>query len=132
MLDPVLPHVFSLNAVLISHPDFTHMGGLPYILKERSEPLPIYINDNAYALSSFLTSRANIAMICLEDAYENWLEGQETCVFDRDDMRKVYDSFEKLTYNQSGIISNKKGIVVKVKPYVLFSPSPPSPSSSNS
>ena len=56
----------------------------------------------------------------MEDMYENWLEGAESCVFDRDDIERVVNNFQKLTYNQSGIISNDRGIDIAVTPYLFF------------
>ena len=47
MLFPVLKHIPTLNAVLISHPDFMHMGGLPYVFKGQEKAIPIFINADA-------------------------------------------------------------------------------------
>ena len=120
LLEPVLEYVDSLNAVLISHPDITHMGGLPYIIKKRSYNLPIYISELAYVHLLLFMNSSTIAVICMEDMYENWLEGAESCVFDRDDIERVANNFQKLTYNQSGIISNDRGVDIAVTPYLFF------------
>ena len=47
MLAPVQLYAEKLNAVLISHPDFSHIGGLPYIYSKWNCNAPIFINSDA-------------------------------------------------------------------------------------
>lgn len=48
--------------------------------------------------------RVNIARFCLEDAYENRLEGEEKCLFSKYDIDKVCGFFRPIVYNQREII----------------------------
>ena len=48
MLLPVLKYIPTLTAVLVSHPDFMHMGGLPYVFKGQDHEVPIFINADAF------------------------------------------------------------------------------------
>ena len=48
----------------------------------------------------------NIARFCLEDAYENRLEGEEKCVFSKADIDNVCNHFRAIVYNQPEIIPN--------------------------
>ena len=48
MLDPIEEYASKINAVLISHADFTHIGGLPYVYSQWNCSAPIYINVDAY------------------------------------------------------------------------------------
>lgn len=116
MLLPVLKYISTLTAVLISHPDFTHMGGLPYVFKGQEHEVPIFINADAFISSCVVTYSVNIAKFCLEDTYENRLEGEETCVFDRKDLNSLYSLFHPLVYNQWEVLSSSQGNSVFIRP----------------
>ena len=47
MLEPIQPYAEKLNAVPISHPDFSHIGGLPYVYSKWKCNAPIFINADA-------------------------------------------------------------------------------------
>ena len=58
----------------------------------------------------------NIAKFCLEDTYENRLEGEEACVFDKRDQNSLYSLFHPLVYNQWEVLSNSQGNSVFIRP----------------
>ena len=45
----------------------------------------------------------------MEDGYENRLEGEETCIYGKDDVARVRDSFRQVVYNQRESITSKEG-----------------------
>ena len=49
MLSPIEEYASKINAVLISHADFCHIGGLPYVYSQWNCNAPIFINTDAFA-----------------------------------------------------------------------------------
>ena len=47
MLQPIKEYASTINAILISHPDFSHLGALPYIYAQWNCKAPVFINSDA-------------------------------------------------------------------------------------
>lgn len=60
----------------------------------------------------------NIARFCLEDVYENRLEGEEKCIFSKSDIDKVCSCFRSVVYNQREIID---GSTIYINAFISFS-----------
>ena len=60
----------------------------------------------------------NIARFCLEDVYENRLEGEEKCIFSKNDIDKVCSCFRSVVYNQREIID---GSTIYINAFISFS-----------
>ena len=60
----------------------------------------------------------NIARFCLEDVYENRLEGEEKCIFSKSDIDKVCSCFRSVVYNQREIID---GSTIYINAYISYS-----------
>ena len=53
----------------------------------------------------------------MEDGYENRLEGEETCIYGKDDVARVKDNFRQVVYNQRESVTSKEGSTVYVNAY---------------
>ena len=117
MLSPIKDYIPLLNAVLISHPDFIHLGALPYVYSKWDCNVPIFINKDAFVCFPVVTCSSNLAQFTLEDVMENRLTGEENCIFNKKDISKVYSCFRPVVYNQRERIMSETGSVVYINAF---------------
>lgn len=84
-------HVHSIDAVLLSYPDVTHLGALPYIVGKLGLNCPIYATIPVYKMGQMF----------MYDLYQSQYNMKEFCIFSLDDVDTTFEKIIQLKYNQS-------------------------------
>ncbi|KAG5882199.1 hypothetical protein JTB14_021850 [Gonioctena quinquepunctata] len=98
-------HVHTIDAVLISYPDVTHLGALPYVVGKLGLNCPIYATIPVYKMGQMF----------MYDLYQSQYNMKEFCIFSLDDVDATFEKMVQLKYNQS-IPLKGKGYGLTVTP----------------
>lgn len=84
-------HVNQIDAVLITYPDHTHLGALPYLVGKCGLSCPVYATIPVYKMGQMF----------MYDLYQSRYNMQDFTVFDLDDVDAAFDKVVQLKYNQT-------------------------------
>ncbi|XP_018322472.1 probable cleavage and polyadenylation specificity factor subunit 2 [Agrilus planipennis] len=98
-------HVHSIDAVLLSYPDITHLGALPYLVGKLGLNCPIYSTIPVYKMGQMF----------MYDLYQSHYNMENFELFTLDDVDAAFDKIIQLKYNQS-ISLKGKGYGLTVTP----------------
>ncbi|CAG9813519.1 unnamed protein product [Phaedon cochleariae] len=90
-------HVHTIDAVLISYPDVSHLGALPYLVGKLGLNCPIYATIPVYKMGQMF----------MYDLYQSQYNMKEFCIFSLDDVDATFDKIVQLKYNQSVPLKGK-------------------------
>lgn len=79
-----------IDAVLISHPDLPHLGGLPYAVGKLGLKAPIYSTIPVYKMG----------LMFMYDAFEARKKDEDFDLWDLDDVDAAFDNITQLKYSQ--------------------------------
>eukprot|EP01102_Stenamoeba_stenopodia_P012340 TRINITY_DN3882_c0_g1_i1.p1 TRINITY_DN3882_c0_g1~~TRINITY_DN3882_c0_g1_i1.p1 ORF type:complete len:787 (-),score=164.62 TRINITY_DN3882_c0_g1_i1:39-2354(-) len=102
-LEPILPNI---DAVLLSHPDLEHLGGIAYAVGKLGLNAPIYSTIPVYKMGQMF----------LYDAHQSRQNYEEFDVFDLDDVDEAFRKFIQLKYSQHERLQGK-GEGIEITPY---------------
>lgn len=94
-------HIHLIDAVLISYPDVSHLGALPYLVGKLGLNCPIYATIPVYKMGQMF----------MYDLYQSHYNMEDFDLFTLDDVDAAFDKIIQLKYNQS---ISMKGIVIDV------------------
>ncbi|XP_073994530.1 cleavage and polyadenylation specificity factor subunit 2 [Rhodnius prolixus] len=84
-------HVNQIDAVLLTYPDHTHLGALPYLVGKCGLSCPVYATIPVYKMGQMF----------MYDLYQSRYNMQEFTIFDLDDVDAAFDKVVQLKYNQT-------------------------------
>uniref|UniRef100_A0A023F389 Cleavage and polyadenylation specificity factor subunit 2 n=2 Tax=Triatoma infestans TaxID=30076 RepID=A0A023F389_TRIIF len=84
-------HVNQIDAVLITYPDHTHLGALPYLVGKCGLSCPVYATIPVYKMGQMF----------MYDLYQSRYNMQDFTIFDLDDVDAAFDKVVQLKYNQT-------------------------------
>nr|CAI5856676.1 unnamed protein product [Callosobruchus analis] len=90
-------HVHTIDAVLLSYPDITHLGALPYIVGKLGLNCPIYATIPVYKMGQMF----------MYDLYQSQYNMKEFCIFSLDDVDATFEKIIQLKYNQTVPLKGK-------------------------
>ncbi|CAH2012768.1 unnamed protein product [Acanthoscelides obtectus] len=100
-------HVHTIDAVLLSYPDVTHLGALPYVVGKLGLNCPIYATIPVYKMGQMF----------MYDLYQSQYNMKEFCIFSLDDVDTTFEKIIQLKYNQTVPLKGKGyGLVVTPLP----------------
>ncbi|DBA01353.1 TPA: hypothetical protein N0F65_001592 [Lagenidium giganteum] len=104
ILKPLARVVDRIDLVLISHPDFAHLGALPYAIGKLGLKAPMYGTLPVHRMGQ----------ITLYDAYQARTNGDgDFQLFNLDDVDAVFENFKQLKYSEKlTLTSSGEGIVI--------------------
>ncbi|KAF2069615.1 hypothetical protein CYY_009063 [Polysphondylium violaceum] len=110
LLDPLKQYADKIDAVLLSYPDLTHMGGLPYAVGKLGLKGTIYATTPTFKMGQMF----------LYDLYQNKMEQQEFELFDLDDVDACFEKkrFQELSFSQHYTFEGGKGNGISITPYL--------------
>ena len=95
--------VSRIDLVLISHPDFEHMGALPYVVGKMGLKAPIYGTLPIFRMGQ----------ITMYDAYQAMIKTSTLEWYNLDDIDAVFEKFKQLKYSEKLTLTSKgEGIVI--------------------
>jgi cleavage and polyadenylation specificity factor subunit 2 len=80
-----------IDAVLLSYPDVSHLGALPYVVGKLGLQCPIYCTVPVYKMGQMF----------LYDLYQARHNVEEFDLFTLDEVDRTFDMMTQLKYNQS-------------------------------
>ena len=86
--------VCNYSAVLVSHPDMDHLGGLPYAVGKLGLKAPIYITGAGHKMGQMF----------MYDAYLTHHASSEETAFDLDDVDAAFGNMVQLRYRQDVVL----------------------------
>ncbi|KAI4467288.1 cleavage and polyadenylation specificity factor subunit 2 [Holotrichia oblita] len=92
-------HIHLIDAVLISYPDVSHLGALPYLVGKLGLNCPIYATIPVYKMGQMF----------MYDLYQSHYNMEDFDLFTLDDVDAAFDKIIQLKYNQS---ISMKGIII--------------------
>ncbi|XP_011500980.1 PREDICTED: probable cleavage and polyadenylation specificity factor subunit 2 [Ceratosolen solmsi marchali] len=98
-------HVNQIDAVLLSYPDPSHLGALPYLVGKCGLSCPIYATIPVYKMGQMF----------MYDIYQSRHNMEDFTLFTLDDVDAAFDKIVQLKYNQS-ISMKGKGYGVTLTP----------------
>lgn len=98
-------HIHNIDAVLISYPDISHLGALPYLVGKLGLNCPIYSTIPVYKMGQMF----------MYDLFQSHYNMEEFSLFTLDDVDAAFDKIVQLKYNQS-IPLKGKGYGITVTP----------------
>eukprot|EP01132_Coremiostelium_polycephalum_P009164 gene9164-11231_t len=109
LLEPLREYAPKIDAVLISYPDITHMGGLPFAISKLGLTGKIYGTTPIFKMGQMF----------LYDLFENKMEQEEFEGFDLDDVDACFEKkrFKELSYSQHFSLEGK-GKGISITPYL--------------
>lgn len=84
-------HVHTIDAVLLTYPDPTHLGALPYLVGKLGLNCPIYATIPVYKMGQMF----------MYDLYMSHYNMYDFELFSLDDVDSAFDKIIQLKYNQS-------------------------------
>ncbi|KAK9729155.1 Zn-dependent metallo-hydrolase RNA specificity domain [Popillia japonica] len=98
-------HIHLIDAVLISYPDVSHLGALPYLVGKLGLNCPIYATIPVYKMGQMF----------MYDLYQSHYNMEDFDLFTLDDVDAAFDKIIQLKYNQS-ISMKGKGYGLTITP----------------
>ncbi|XP_044746186.1 probable cleavage and polyadenylation specificity factor subunit 2 [Coccinella septempunctata] len=89
--------VHTIDAVLISYPDISHLGALPYAIGKLGLNCPIYATIPVYKMGQMF----------LYDLYQSHFNMEDFDIFSLDDVDATFEKMIQLKYNQSVPLKGK-------------------------
>eukprot|EP00877_Chromochloris_zofingiensis_P014690 jgi/Chrzof1/9475/Cz04g04140.t1 len=106
LLEPVISHLYEIDAVLISHPDTSHMGALPYLIGKAGLRAPVYATLPVVKMGTMF----------MYD-HVKWLETvSDSAAFTYEDIDMAFGHITQIKYMQSYQLSGK-GEGFTITPY---------------
>lgn len=104
IVDEISKHFRSLDAILLSYPDHTHLGALPYLVKKFGLPCPIYATRPVTLMGRMF----------MTDIVLSKLNNQEFDLFTLDDVKKTFDNekIKHLDYNSTFHLEKGSGLSI--------------------
>ncbi|XP_030762628.1 probable cleavage and polyadenylation specificity factor subunit 2 isoform X2 [Sitophilus oryzae] len=90
-------HIHQIDAVLISYPDPSHLGALPYLVGKLGLNCPIYSTIPVYKMGQMF----------MYDLYQSQYNMKDFFLFNLDDVDATFDKIIQLKYNQSVPLKGK-------------------------
>ncbi|XP_022909761.1 probable cleavage and polyadenylation specificity factor subunit 2 [Onthophagus taurus] len=90
-------HIHLIDAVLISYPDVSHLGALPYLVGKLGLNCPIYATIPVYKMGQMF----------MYDLYQSHHNMDDFELFTLDDVDAAFDKIVQLKYNQSVSMKGK-------------------------
>uniref|UniRef100_T1J0U4 Cleavage and polyadenylation specificity factor subunit 2 n=1 Tax=Strigamia maritima TaxID=126957 RepID=T1J0U4_STRMM len=90
-------HIHTIDAVLLSYPDYYHLGALPYAVGKLGLTCPIFATIPVYKMGQMF----------MYDLYQSRHNSEEFDLFTLDDVDAAFDKIIQLKYNQSVSLKGK-------------------------
>lgn len=90
-------HIHQIDAVLLSYPDHTHLGALPYIVGKAGMKCPIYATIPVYKMGQMF----------MYDLYQSRHNTEDFEIFTLDDVDSAFDKIIQLKYSQTVHLKGK-------------------------
>ncbi|XP_059082157.1 cleavage and polyadenylation specificity factor subunit 2-like [Tigriopus californicus] len=99
--------VHKIDAVLLSYPDMSHLGGLPYAVSQLGLSCPIYATVPIYKMGQMF----------MYDLYQARFNMEDFQLFSLDEVDKTFEMITQLKYNQTVQLRGKgEGIAITPMP----------------
>lgn len=95
-------HVSQIDAVLLSFPDVTHLGALPYLVGKLELKCPVYATIPVFKMGQMF----------MYDLYQSRRNGEEFDLFTLDDVDAAFDQVVQVKYSQT---IQLKGMFILIK-----------------
>lgn len=104
IVDEISKHFRSLDAILLSHPDPSHLGALPYLVKKFGVPCPIYATSPVTLMGQMF----------MTDIVLSKLNNQEFDLFSVEDVEKAFvnDKVKHLDFNSTFQLEKGSGLAI--------------------
>lgn len=100
-------YVKTVDAVLISHPDPSHLGALPYLVTKCNLNCPIYATVPVYKMG----------LMFMYDVYMSKIMNEEFDLFNLDDIDFTFDKVQQVKYSQTINLKGKgQGLQITALP----------------
>lgn len=86
-----LRHLHQIDAVLLTYPDFYHLGLLPYLVGKLGLKCPVYATIPVYKMGQMF----------LYDLYQSRHNGEDFTLFTLDDVDAAFDLIIQVKYSQT-------------------------------
>ncbi|KAL6051559.1 cleavage and polyadenylation specificity factor subunit 2 [Balamuthia mandrillaris] len=106
-LEPLRPWIPKIDAVLLSHPDLTHLGALPFLVGKWGLEAPVYATIPVYKMGQMF----------MYDVYQAKRAVEEFEVFDLDDVDTAFDKIKQLKYSQHLSLNTGSHSTLDITPY---------------
>ncbi|XP_074663107.1 cleavage and polyadenylation specificity factor subunit 2-like [Tubulanus polymorphus] len=90
-------HLHQIDAVLLSHPDYLHLGALPHLVGKAGLSCPIYATVPVYKMGQMF----------MYDLYQSRHNTEDFDVFTLDDVDAAFDKIIQLKYSQTVTLRGK-------------------------
>lgn len=94
------PFIPKISAVLISHPDPLHLGGLPYLVSKCGLTAPVYATVPVYKMGQMF----------IYDMVYSHLDVEEFDHYTLDDVDMAFEKVEQVKYNQTVVLKGDSGV----------------------
>lgn len=94
------PFIPKISAVLISHPDPLHLGGLPYLVAKCGLTAPVYATVPVYKMGQMF----------IYDMVYSHLDVEEFEHYSLDDVDMAFEKVEQVKYNQTVVLKGDSGV----------------------
>ncbi|CAO4380268.1 unnamed protein product [Caenorhabditis nigoni] len=94
------PYIPKISAVLISHPDPLHLGGLPYLVAKCGLTAPVYCTVPVYKMGQMF----------IYDLVYSHLDVEEFQHYSLDDVDMAFEKVEQVKYNQTVVLKGDSGV----------------------
>ncbi|KAF1750887.1 hypothetical protein GCK72_017438 [Caenorhabditis remanei] len=94
------PFIPKISAVLISHPDPLHLGGLPYLVAKCGLTAPVYATVPVYKMGQMF----------IYDMVYSHLDVEEFEHYTLDDVDMAFEKVEQVKYNQTVVLKGDSGV----------------------
>ncbi|CAL2045573.1 unnamed protein product [Caenorhabditis brenneri] len=94
------PFIPKISAVLISHPDPLHLGGLPYLVAKCGLTAPVYATVPVYKMGQMF----------IYDLVYSHLDVEEFDHYTLDDVDMAFEKVEQVKYNQTVVLKGDSGV----------------------
>uniref|UniRef100_A0A8R1DV18 Cleavage and polyadenylation specificity factor subunit 2 n=1 Tax=Caenorhabditis japonica TaxID=281687 RepID=A0A8R1DV18_CAEJA len=98
--DELRPFIPKISAVLISHPDPLHLGGLPYLVAKCGLTAPVYATVPVYKMGQMF----------IYDMVYSHLDVEEFDHYSLDDVDMAFEKVEQVKYNQTVVLKGDSGV----------------------
>jgi cleavage and polyadenylation specificity factor subunit 2 len=97
-------HISDIDAVLLSHPDTSHLGALPYLMGKLGLAAPVYATLPV----------AKLGHLYMYDHVLSRQAVSEFDTFDLDDVDFAFNSVETLKYSENRVLSGRCALLFVV------------------
>lgn len=94
------PFIPKISAVLISHPDPLHLGGLPYLVAKCGLTAPVYATVPVFKMGQMF----------IYDMVYGHLDVEEFPHYSLDDVDMAFEKVEQVKYNQTVVLKGDSGV----------------------